>query len=148
MDERGAIYIGNFGDYSIKIFDQDGKQIKKIQREYDPVPISKEEKDEMASSIPDVPGTQVKKILEYPDFYPPYERFILADDGRILVRTYEKGKTRKEWMWDVFDKEGRYIARIPLATNLQTWQNGKAYGIVEDNNGQKTLSCFLARWEK
>jgi len=147
MNDQGEIYIGSSSNYIIQVFDRDGNQLRAIQREYDPVPISKAEKDEMAGSIPDAPDTKVKEMLEYPDSYPPYGHFILADDGRILVQTYERGKTRKEFMWDVFNEQGRYIARIPLAINLQVWQNGKAYGIEEDDNGQKILKCFLARWE-
>jgi hypothetical protein len=148
MDDQGNIYIGSSSEYIIRVYDRDGNQFKAIQREYDPVSISKEEKDEMAGSIPDATGTNLKEMLKYPDFYPPYGHFILADDGRILVQTYERGKTRKELMWDVFDEEGRYIVRVPLTIDLCVWQNGKAYGIEEDDNGQKILRCFLARWEK
>jgi hypothetical protein len=148
MDDQGKIYIGSSSAYTINVFDRDGNQIRAIQRQYDPVPILKEEKDEMAGSIPDAPGTKAKAMLEYPDFYPPYGHFIPADDGRVLVQTYEKGKTRREFIWDVFDEDGRYIARVPLNIKLHLWQNGKAYGIEEDDYGQKMLRCYQARWEK
>jgi hypothetical protein len=64
------------------------------------------------------------------------------------VRTYEKGRVKKEFYWDVFDAEGRFVAKVPIAHEILLWRDGKVYFIVENEDGYKVLKCFRARWEK
>jgi hypothetical protein len=93
-------------------------------------------------------GVNIKDMIVWPDVFPPYGYFIAGDDGRLLVRTFEKGKVKKEFFWDIFDAEGRYIFRFPLKVDLRIWQDGKLYGIEEDEDGFKVMKCFRTRWEK
>jgi len=107
-----------------------------------------EDKDEMLGLIPNVSGVNVSDMIQFPEHFPPFGNFVLADEGRLLVRTYEKGRAKKEYYWDVFDAEGRYIAKVPIVHEIRLWQDGKAYFFVEDDDGYKTLKCCRARWEK
>ena len=107
-----------------------------------------EDKDEMLGLIPNVSGVNVRDMIQFPGHFPPFGNFVLADEGRLLVRTYEKGRAKKEYYWDVFDAEGRYIAKVPIVHEIRLWQDGKAYFFVEDDDGYKTLRCCRARWEK
>ena len=107
-----------------------------------------EDKDEMLGLIPNVSGVNVRDMIQFPEEFPPFGNFVLADEGRLLVRTYEKGRAKKEYYWDVFDAEGRYIAKVPIVHEIRLWRDGKAYFIVEDEDGYKTLKCCRARWAK
>ena len=148
LDGQGGLYFGSQPSYEIKVLSLEGKPLKTIGREYDPVPITKEDKDEMLGLIPNVSGVNVRAMIQFPEHFPPFGNFVLADEGRLLVRTYEKGRAKKEYYWDVFDAEGRYIAKVPIVHEIRLWQDGKAYFFVENDDGYKTLRCCRARWEK
>jgi len=150
LDGRGHMIFGGPKGYEIKILSLDGKLLKTIGREYDPVALSKEDKDEMLKLLPNVAGSSinVKDMSQFPDAYPAYGDFVLADEGRLLVQTYEKGRAKKEFYWDVFDADGRFIAKVPIVHQIRLWRDGKAYFFVEDEDGYKVLKCFRARWEK
>jgi len=148
LDGQGRLYLGSSLDYEIKVVSAEGRILRTISRDYDPVPITQEDKEEMLKLVPSAAGINVKDMIQFPEAYPPFASFVLADEGRLLVRTYEKGRTKKEFFWDVFDAEGRYIAKVPLIHDVRLWRDGKVYFIVEDEDGFRTLSCRRARWEK
>jgi len=147
LDRKGLLYLGSARGYEIKVVSAEGKLLKTIGREYDPVVITPTDKDEMMKAISGVPGVNVKDMIQFPDVYPPFANFVFAEDGRLLVRTYEKGRAKKEFYWDVFDAEGRYVARVPIVHDIQLWRDGKAYFFVEDEDGFRLLRCCRARWE-
>ncbi len=148
LDGQGRLYLGSNRDYEIKVVSPEGKILRTISRDYDPVPITQADKDEMLKLVPNVPGVNVKDMIQFPDAFPAVGNFVLADEGRLLVKTYEKGRAQKEFFWDVFDAEGRYIAKIPIVDDIRLWRDGKAYFIMENDDGYKTLSGRRARWEK
>jgi hypothetical protein len=149
LDGQGFLYFfGSQRGYEIKVLSVEGKLLKTIGREYDPIAITQEDKDEVLGLIPNVSGVNVKDMIQFPEEFPPFGNFVLADEGRLLVKTYEKGRAKKEYYWDVFDAEGRYIAKVPIVHEIRLWRDGKAYFIVEDEDGYKTLRCCRARWEK
>jgi hypothetical protein len=148
LDGQGFLYFNGQRGYEIKVLSFEGQLLKTIGREYDPVAIIQKDKDEMLALIPNVSGVNVKDMILFPDYFPPFGNFVLADEGRLLVRTYEKGRAKKEYYWDVFDAEGRYIAKVPIVHEIRLWRDGKAYFFVEDEDGYKTLRCCRVRWEK
>jgi len=145
---QGFLYFTGQHGYEINILSFEGLLLKTVGREYDPVAITQEDKDEMLGLIPNVSGVNVRDMIQFPEEFPPFGNFVLADEGRLLVRTYEKGRAKKEYYWDVFDAEGRYIAKVPIVHEIRLWRDGKAYFIVEDEDGYKTLKCCRARWAK
>ena len=148
LGREGLLYLGSAKAYEIRVVSAEGKLLKTIGRDHEPVPITQADKDEMLKSLTGVPGVNVKDMIQFPDVYPPFSSFILADEGRLLVRTFEKGQAKKEFYWDVFDADGRYIARVPIVHDIQLWRDGKAYFFVEDEDGYRVLKCCRARWER
>ena len=148
LDSQGRLFFGSLKGYEIKVLSLEGKLLKTIGRDYDPVAITKEDKDEMLKAFPNVSGVNIKDMIRFPVVYPPYGNFVLADEGRLLVRTYEKGRVKKEFYWDVFDAEGRFVAKVLIVDEIRLWRDGKVYFFVENEDGYKVLKCFRARWEK
>jgi hypothetical protein len=148
LDGRGSLYFGAGTDYEIRVVSPDGKLLKTIARDFDPVPITSKDKEDMLALIPSVSGVNVRDMILFPDEFPAFGDFVLADEGRLLVKTYEKGEASKEFYWDVFDADGRYIARVPIVHEIRLWRDGRAYFIVEDEDGYKTIRCCRARWDK
>ena len=147
LDAPGHIYLGSSKGYLIRVFAFDGRPIRTIERDFDPIPVRKEDQVEilkLLSNIPATGGFSVKEMIVFPNVFPAYSHFILNPDGRLLVRTYEKGKKPKEYFHDVFDADGRYIARAPFALEFIAWRGDKLYGLEENEEGFKVLKCFRA----
>jgi hypothetical protein len=145
VDERGDIYIGSPAGYRINIFGFDGRPRRTIERDYDPVPVRKEDQDrifKILGGVPTTGGLNLKEMVQVPAVYPAYAGFIVDPAGRILVRTFERGKAENEFFWDLFDAEGRYTARFASAAEFLSWRDGRVYAVQENEDGFKTLKCF------
>ena len=81
-------------------------------------------------------------MFEFPDIFPPFQNFLLDSQGRIFVRTYTKGKAKGEYVIDVFDPEGRFIAQFITKSNLVLFKGSKAYGIEESDEGYQTIKRY------
>jgi hypothetical protein len=148
LDGQGHLFLGSQNGYEIKVLAPDGKLLKTFGRDYVPIAITQADKDEMLKAFSIVPGINIKDRIQFPELYPPYANFVVADEGRLLVRTYEKGKAKEEFYWDVFDADGRYIAKVPIVHEIRLWRDGKAYFFVENEDGYRVLKCYRARWER
>ena len=147
VDDRDFIYFGDCKNYEIKVFNPDGKLIKRIRKEYKPVKISEKDKKEFFNRIPPE-ASMFKDRMEFPKYYPPYQSFLIADGGKLIVRTFEKGKKEGEYYYDIFDKEGRYIAKILFKGEIRVWKKNKLYSVEENEEGFRILKCYRAFWKK
>ncbi len=147
VNKNGTILISNLDQYEIKVLNSEGKVIKRILKEYEPVKTTEEHKKEMLESLP--PETSpFKDRIELPKDLPPYRNFFLDEQGRIFVETFEKGKTKGEHLFDVFDARGNYIVRIPLKGEEHLIKGEKLYSVEETEEGFQVLKCYSVRWEK
>ncbi len=139
----GNIYYGRNAVYEIKIYSPEGKHIRTIQKDYDPVKVTQTDIDEMLERIPSVAGgANIKDMFSFPDYFPPFQNFLLDDQGLMYVRTYTKGKAKGEYVIDVFDPEGRFIAQFITKADLRLFKAGKAYGIEETDDGYQTIKRY------
>ena len=146
VDNKDFIYFGDCKEYEIKVFNPDGKLVKRILKEYKPVKISENDKREFLNRIPPE-ASRFKDRIEFPKHYPPYQSFVIADDGKLIVRTFEKGKKEGEYYYDVFDNKGRYIAKILFNGEIKIWKKNKLYSIEENEEGFRILKCYRASWK-
>lgn len=86
-------------DYELYISNPEGEEIKKIVKDYDPEKITKED-------IKGRPGP-------WPENFPPFRWIACDKESEIYVQTYEKDENGHA-VCDVFDPEGRYIAKFSL----------------------------------
>ena len=147
LSKDDTIYYGNLKEYKIEIFNPEGKIVKRILKEYNPVKITEEDKEEMLIRIPPE-AAAIKDRIDFPKNYPACQSFYLDDQGRLIVRTYEKGEKRGEFYHDVFDEEGRYIAKILLDVEPLVWKRGKLYAREETEDGYHILRIYNILWEK
>ena len=148
FDPAGNIYYGRNANYDIKIYSPEGKHIRTIQKEYDSVKVTQKDIDEILERIPNVAGgANIKDMFLFPDVFPPYQSFVLDERGRMFVRTYTKGKAKGEYVIDVFDPEGRFIAQFITKANLVLLKAGKAYGIEESEDGYQLIKRYAVSAE-
>jgi hypothetical protein len=143
FDPAGNIYYGRNADYEIKVFTPEGKHIRTMRKEYDRVKVTQADIDEMLQKMPNVaPGVNVKDMFTFPEYFPPYQFFVVDDQGRLFVRTFTKGKAKDEYEVDVFDGEGRYFARFVTRADLRVCKAGKLYGIEESDEGYQKIKRY------
>jgi hypothetical protein len=130
----------------IRVFDFDGRLRRTIEREYVPIPVKKEDHDEILKRLGKMSATggfNFKDMVVIPDAFPAYAGFTVHPDGRLLVRTSrEMGKVEKVKTYDIFDPEGRYTARFSSTAEFMLWRGDKLYGVEENEDGFKILKCF------
>lgn len=148
FDPAGNIYYGRNTDYEVKVYSPEGKHVRTIRKEYDRVKVTQEDIDEMLERAPaSVPGVNVRDLYSFPEYFPPFQTFLLDEDGRLFVRTFTKGKAKQEYEVDVFDPEGRYIARFITKSDLRQYKAGKAYGIEETDEGYQLIKRYAVKME-
>ncbi len=140
IDNNDQVICGYPENYEIKIFDKDGKLRRKIIKEYDPVEITKEEIAEETEGMP--PDIKVS----IPKYHSAYRGFITDDEGRIYVMTWERTAEEEENYYDVFDSEGKFIAKILLKTRPFVLKNKKLYTVEEDEEGFLFIERYKITW--
>jgi len=141
IDRSDNIIYGYPEKYEFKIFNPEGKVVKKILKEFDPVTITEEEKEQRKKIYP--PGVK----LVFSRYYPAYRIFTVDDQGRIFVQTYEKDQSGEEYYYDIFDNEGRYISKIALWMEPRIWNKNKLYTIEENENGIQVVKRYKVNWK-
>jgi hypothetical protein len=150
FDSSGNIYYGRNREYEIKIFTPEGKHVKSIRKEFQPQKITEKDKEEILSRLDNVPVAvpiNLRDMFEFPNLFPPFQFFTLDEEGRIIVRTWEKGKKEDEFVHDVFDSKGRFISQFASKITVSLWQNGKAYAIDENVEGFNVIKRYSVGWE-
>ncbi|MCJ7580989.1 MAG: 6-bladed beta-propeller [Candidatus Aminicenantes bacterium] len=129
--------IGGFSEiYEFHTYDLNGHLVQKISRDFDPVEINEYEKEKR----------NWKKIKGLPKYFRAFEDFSFDEDGRIFVQTNERHLDSDEFYVDVFDSEGKYIAKIQLNSLPKYWKNGKMYTAEEDENGYVYIKRYKVIW--
>jgi len=140
LAKNDNIVYGYNEAYELQILDSGGKLIRKIVKEYDHVKITKEEKQEAEKTY------SPPNKIDYPPFRPAYQYFTLDNEGRIYVQTFEKIENGNGYYHDIFDPEGRYIAKIPLEFQPQALKKTKLYTVEEDEDGYQYVKRYKVTW--
>jgi hypothetical protein len=141
IDKSDNIVYGYPQDYELQIYNPEGKLIKKITKEYDPIEITEEEKKEEMKGAP----PSIK--FDFSKYRSAYNRFFLDDEGRIFVQIWDKIGNEEIYYHDVFDREGKYIARITFRRRPFICKKGKLYTIEEDEDGYQFVKRYKVTWK-
>ncbi len=144
MDENDFIYLGYPEKYEIKIFNPEGKLVKILQREYDPIKVGKKHKEKFIKYLEDVyyigmpVDDSIKKeiagLIKYPKYLPAYQTFTLMENRWLFV-VVDSGEEDANLV-DVFDRDGKYIAQFTtsVSTDRLIFKNNKAYAVDTVND--------------
>ncbi len=126
--------------YILTVSDINGLVKRKILKDFRPLRISDADKKTILNQL--APEAQ----YDFPDNYPPFRAFHVDDEGRIFVRTYERDKNGNP-LYDVFNKEGYFFAKVVLEGAPLAWRKGRLYSMAEDRDGFLQVKRYRARWE-
>jgi hypothetical protein len=140
--------------YDIWVYDHDGRLTRKIRKEYKPVEIDESFKEEIIRRFERDP--EIIRKLHFPAAYPPFQFGFADERGFLFVMTYEKGKRPREYVYDVFDPEGIFIARTSLpnyghfgiieARLFAMAKKGRVYCFREQESGFKEIVVYKMPW--
>jgi hypothetical protein len=156
LADNDFIYLGRPEKYEISIYSPEGKLLKQINRDCDPIPVSDKDKEdfiermsESMSQYPMFTEDLMKKAsqeVKFPKYKPAYQGFTLMENGWlvVIVDSVEDEYT----LLDIFDQDGKYIAhfKTPVPAEgifslLIFFKNGKAY-CVADEDGYKFVKRY------
>jgi len=86
--------------------------------------------------------------LEIQKYHYAFNRFTLSDEGKIFVETMERNIENGNYCYDVFDSDGKYMAKISLNPRPKIWKKGKLYTIEEDEDGYQMIKRYKTDWLK
>jgi 6-bladed beta-propeller protein len=151
---RDSIFVANEDrGYEIRVFDRDGALIRKIRKEYQKVPLSDADRQRALRSFPESMRESMKKVLVFPEFFPPIQGLTAGKDGTLLVQTFEPGDGPGEFLFDIFNRDSVFIGRKSL--NIRTWENhlwarlegDRFYALEEKESGYRALRVYRMTWE-
>ena len=88
--------------------------------------------------------------LRFREHYPAFSDITTDDEGRILVKTYERvGPDAGRYYFDVFGPDGIYVAKLDIKATIDrnsVWKNGKLYTVESSPEGFPLIKRYGVKW--
>jgi hypothetical protein len=142
------VFIANNRDYSIEVWDLDGRLLRTIRRlgaSRTPTPEERSlAMDEVASSVDDMFIQQARSLVEEPATIPEVFGLVGGSDGEIWVRREPYLESGTRTVFDVFDGEGAYVGEVVIPAVLNVHEAGESYvlGVREDEMGVPFVEMY------
>lgn len=133
-------------EYVLSVHNQEGRLIRKIITDYDAIPITAQVKAELMEKVFGNNPNPSQWDVKFPPGFPPFEGLSCDDEGRIFAKTYAKTEGSQGGWYDIFDAEGRYLAKVQLQISPMIWKKQKLYTIVEDEEGFRQVKRYRVKW--
>ncbi len=137
--------------YVINVYDLEGQLIRKIKKEYKPVPLTNEYKEKYLEIYKDMEGYRDK--IYFPKYFPPFHSFFTDQKARLFVMTYEEGENPGEYIYDIFNEDGLFTGRKSLRIHHNSdslfaqMKNNRLYCIYEKESGYKEFTAYKVTWK-
>jgi hypothetical protein len=140
LDPSDNLIYGYSGDYEIQFYEaRTYRLVKKVRKSYIPVPVSDKEKEKFL-----MPGLGDMKVVMAKD-HAAFRSFFASDTGHLFVETFEMAGNGS-FIHDIFDKDGRLLARMPLKPRGLKVSQGKYYALEEDEDGFQYVKRYSVNW--
>jgi hypothetical protein len=139
---------GDSKEYVLWIIDPDGVMIKKIVKDQSFLRLSENDREVYKERYTEAVQRGLK--LDFPSYYPAFKDIFIDDKDKIFVRTFQRvGGEEGFFYHDVFDADGKYMAKVPVLANLNrnsVWREGKLYTVEEDEDGYQFIKRYKVFW--
>jgi len=146
----GEVFVGGgINSGSIHVYDQTGKKLRIIRPPFEKVPFTKKNKQAWIDSYTSNDEykrqyERLKKFFDYPEFFPLFQNFIVADN-RIYIQTFKRNEKQETNECFILDLEGKLIKKIwiPLVEfwdftpNPYTIRDRKLYQFLENQDSEE-----------
>jgi hypothetical protein len=140
--------------YLVEVFDQEGRLSRKIDRPYERLPVTEQDKERYLDGFRNRGSSEedialIEKNVVMPKWKPVTNRMIVDDQGRLWVELNEKKeeKDRVFTAYDVFNGDGVYEAKVWLDVSLGLLRNGKMYTReTDEKTGYSVYKRYRVIW--
>jgi hypothetical protein len=129
--------------YRLSVFDAAGRLVRKIENDYDPVPVTDADVERQMKQH----GFQSRDEITYPHDLPPIWWLYADREGRTYVATWRKDPGSGVSLFNIFDQEGRYLCDCHMPGEPLVIRNGKLYAIVRDDEGYQYIKRYRMIWK-
>ncbi len=145
LTPQDEIVWGDQKDYVLNVADNAGRLKAIIYREYVPLAITKKDIDARLDVMygGDPRPTGVKAVA--PSSFPPFNMLLVADDGRIFVRTRERTAEGIGYSFDVFDGQGVFLYRMGFKGTPLLISRDRLYALEEDEEGIVLIKRYVLK---
>jgi hypothetical protein len=150
----GRIYSA-FQDrgYDIWVHDFEGRLVRKIRKEFEPVPVSEDFKASYLKLFEAPLFDGFREKIRFPPSMPPLDSVFSDEEGRLFVLTYEVDPTSGANFFDVFNADGSLEGRMKVKVFhddrgcIVRARRGRLYAIAENEVGDKELVVYRMKWK-
>ncbi len=139
--------------YEIFVYDFEGNMVRKIKKEFAPVPVPQAHKDEFNEAFSNPIFDDIRNKIYFPASMPPFLAITADENGWLLVMTYEKGERPGEFIFDLFNSDGVFTGRQSLKVYTDDTgfyakiRDDRFYSLLEKESGYKELTVFQLTWK-
>ena len=147
ISKEGNVVWGNSGLYKLEVLNLEGKLIRRIEKDSKTSEITEKDKERIKERNKRLINMGYRVL--FPGYFPIFRSISIDWEGRIFVGTYEKTEIGEDYFYyyDVFDSEGKYIAKISLRRRPRVWKKNKLYTIEEDEEGYQYVKRYKVNWK-
>jgi len=152
VDDNDHLIYGDAKMYEIRYFGPDGKQVRRIIRDYDPLKVSQKDIDEFRNRQAP-PGLSMAQNFDFSSHHAAYRSFFVDDLGNLFIQTWERTADNRQDIHDIFDADGRFLGRVPLNRHadlinpkVRLMRSGKLYTIEPDDEGYEVVKRYSVTW--
>ena len=140
-DRQGRLYVAFYDGYPVRILEPDGRTVRVIDLDRQPIPKSPEElrgeeEDNLARLRESSPGVEDELLREAarPDsVWPIIEELAVDPSGHLWVRT-RNADSGAPTPYDVFNEQGEYLIRVDVPGRVERTTfapDGRLFAIVQ-----------------
>jgi hypothetical protein len=134
--------------YDIWVHDFEGRLLRKIRKDFEPVPVSEEFKAGYMRMFQAPIFDGFREKIYFPSSMPALDSIFSDEEGRLFVLTYEVDSESGARIFDLFDAAGNLEGRMKVNVFCDDRgcaaraRHGRLYALAEDENGDKEIVVY------
>lgn len=135
--------------YEFQIMNPEGKLVRKIIKDYDPVKITEKDKEKEIRDLYGDKGAPPGIVLEFPAYYSPIYSMLVDDQDRVFIRTNAKD-AKGNYYFDVFSPDGMCYLNFTLAAEEipMAVKKDRIYCLIPENQeGIPQVKRYSLEWK-
>jgi hypothetical protein len=155
VDSQDSVYVGSAVEYEISVFDRRGRLQFRFNKEFDPKPVTGEERKMLSERLDRSPARAEENPYKENPVYPVFKDISCDEKDRVWVGHYQPGWrsiTAKETRYDIFSRDGIFLFSTLIPGHIYSqlkFKNGYLYSLRKDDSGySKALRMKVLEKEK
>jgi hypothetical protein len=141
IDNLGNLYTGFNDTYEINIVSDENKVMRTIHKKWIPLETEEEYIRKFNASY----RRMEVKGVKFPKFKPVFKSFTFDERDQLWVELYTK-YGEDEFLFDIFDKNGKYLYQVKLPFLPREFKDNKIYTIERTEDDIEVVKKYNYYW--